>query len=312
MLVGIDIGGTKTHVAVSINSRQDGTEFVVPTSRWQQGDLFADRDNAQRLVGLFKEHIDAPSRVAVAIGAHGCDSTNQCESFRQLVKEHHDGPVTVVNDAQLLAPAAGAGTAIAVIIGTGSIVVGEAEHGEPITAGGHGWLLGDPGSAPALARESVRALLKAKDAGKPRDLLARKLMAEYGVSDEVQLTYAFTRNLNITAWGTLAPIIFDAADSGSDVARQVIDSSALELAVSTSQVKNRGALGRDVIVAGGVAINQPRLFNAFCHHMAALAPDLRVTLLAVPPVRGALVLAEKLIQSTQQLGESNEFEQEVV
>jgi glucosamine kinase len=312
LLVGIDIGGTKTHVAVSHRSSQAGTQFVVPTSQWQHGDLFADRDNARRLVDLFKEQVDDPLHVAVAIGAHGCDSLEQCQSFRQRVKEHYEGPVTVVNDAQLLAPAAATVNAIAVIIGTGSIVVGESELGEPITAGGHGWLLGDPGSAPALARESVRALLQARDAGKPRDLLAVKLMAEYGASDEVQLTYAFTRDLNITAWGSLAPIIFDAADDGSAVAQHVIDSSAHELALSTKQVKNRGAVGLDVIVAGGVAINQPRLYNAFRDHMAALAPNLRVRLLTVPPVQGALVLAEQNSQSIEQLGESNEFKQEVV
>lgn len=311
MLIGIDIGGTKTHIVVSEDAAEDA-HLIVPTSTWQHNGLFGDRTNAERLMRLIPADMADPSKVAVAVGAHGCDSNEQCDRFRRLLESHHPGPVTVVNDAQLLGPAAGLQDAISVIVGTGSIVVGQNRAGAVISVGGHGWLLGDPGSAPALARESVRGVLASRDAGELLDILGQMLMKEYRICDEKQLMYAFTHKPSITSWGKVAPLVFQAALSGSIIAQAVIDSAAHELAANTVQAKNRGAIGHDVLVAGGVITNQRLLFDAFRRHLEELAPELRVRLLSRPPVHGALAMAKQIIQTSSNPGGKDEVEQQVI
>ena len=45
---------------------------------------------------------------------------------------------------------------------------------------------------------------------------------------------------------------------------------------------------------GGVILNQPPLYDAFARRLGALLPETAVHRLDVPPVQGALVIAERL------------------
>lgn len=297
MIVGVDIGGTKTHVLVA-EGETDVLDVVVPSGQWQRGGLFGDADNASRLVDLFADAVPDPGATPVAIGAHGCDFADQCVAFQRAVSRVWAGPVRVVNDAQLLGPAYGADAAIAMIVGTGSIVTGVSETGAAISAGGHGWLLDDPGSAPGIARDAVRAVLRALDIARPRDGLAERLMAVYGVDHEVDLSHRFTTEPNIGDWAALARTVFDAADDGSALAAEVVDDAAGQLADDVARVRRRGAVGSTVVAAGGVVTNQPRLFDAVRDRVRAHDPELELALLRVPPVRGAVELAGRMQEQT--------------
>ncbi|BAS10052.1 N-acetyl-D-glucosamine kinase [Arthrobacter sp. Hiyo4] len=312
MLVGIDIGGTKTHILVAAPNTED-VHIVVPTAEWQRSYLLGDSANAERLVALYAAHVGAWTGVPLAVGAHGCDTEAQCEAFRVQLERVHPGPVDVVNDAELLGPAAGTqDPVLAVIVGTGSIVVGTTSDGGKVTSGGHGWLLGDPGSAPALAREAVRAVLQARDEGLDREILAERFLAHCQAADETELSYLFASDLRITRWGSIAPLIFDCAKEGSPLAQAIIESAAATLAADVARIRRRGAQGSTVVMAGGVAVNQPLLLEAFKRHVAAGHPELNVKLLTIPPVWGALERAKHLTEtSPTKMKESNEYHQPV-
>ena len=291
MFVGIDIGGTKTHVLVEDDDRVI-LDRVVPTSAWKCGGLLDHDENATRLLATFADVAGAASAPLV-IGAHGLDSDWQTLEFQLRLTGRHLGPVRAVNDVELLGPAGGFDDAIAVIVGTGSKIVAHTGEGASLSAGGYGFLLSDPGSAAALARQAVCAVLDARDAGLRPDALAHALMNHFGVDDEIALSYAFTANARLTSWGALAPIVFAAADDGSTLAAKVIDDAAKELAFGVGQVCERGAVGADVICAGGVISNQPRFYRAFTRHIDDLGRGLTVHLLTVAPVTGALALARR-------------------
>lgn len=292
MIIGVDIGGTKTHVRVE----QAGgvvLDSLIPTSAWQHGGLLDDEENASRLVAIFAG-VEGAATAPLVVGAHGLDSERQALDFGRYLSARHRGPVRAVNDVELLAPAAGFDHAIAVIAGTGSKVVAHTAQGELVSAGGYGFLLSDPGSAAALAREAVRAVIDARDAGNAPDALARALMAHFGVQDEVALCYEFTAAATLASWAAIAPRVFAAADSGSELAVAVIDTAAQDLARGVGQVHDRGALGTDVVCAGGVIINQPRLYRALVRHVDDLGFGLSVHLIEVAPVAGAIALANQL------------------
>ena len=292
MHVGIDIGGTKTHTRVEADGKvlMDAT---VLTSSWRWGGLLDDEDNATRLLELFAQ-IPLSDLAPLALGAHGLDSAKQCLDFEALVAANRRGLVRAVNDVELVGPAAGFDKAIAVISGTGSKIVAHDANGTMLSAGGYGYLLGDPGSAPALARDAVRAVLWARDEGRPVGLLSQTLMGHFGVDDEVEMSYRFSADSQLTTWGALAPLLFTAADAGSQLALTVIDEAARELATAVKLVLSRGAIGEDVVCAGGVISNQPRLYQALQRHIAAVNPGLTLHLLGVAPVAGAIAIARQM------------------
>lgn len=297
MTVGIDIGGTKTHIAVRTDARSSLVQRVVPSSSWRVNGLFGDPGNAARLMDLVREVAAADAWGPLVVGAHGCDTHEQCERLAALLSPHTSGPVRVVNDAELLIPAAGHHSGIAVIAGTGSIVVGTAAHTDMIVSGGHGWLFGDPGSAPALVRDAVRAVLAARDRGEQPDELADELMEHFGVCDVTGLIYTLSVAPSIDDWARAAPVVFSAAAHGSTLAGSVIDEAAAGLAENVQQVIARGADPRFIVCAGGVITGQPRLFDSVRRRVATMRPRTEVELLGVPPVHGAIALADGLVTS---------------
>ena len=126
LVVGIDIGATKTHIALG-RDRILTAEEVVSTSSWRTTSL---AKNAQDLLGLVRKLVGEPAPgIALGVGAHGCDSTQQCLDFEQALSERFAGPVRI---ERCRADATRDGTpgAIGVVSGTGSIGVAR-------DAGGH-------------------------------------------------------------------------------------------------------------------------------------------------------------------------------
>ncbi len=65
------------------------------------------------------------------------------------------------------------------------------------------------------------------------------------------------------------------ADRGSRLAADVISEGAGHLAALVGQLRNRGAAGSDVVVAGSVIVKQTRLFDAFKVALAGTIRGLR-------------------------------------
>ncbi|MBO1737984.1 BadF/BadG/BcrA/BcrD ATPase family protein [Leifsonia sp. TF02-11] len=295
MIVGIDIGGTKTHVRAE-STGVTLLDRAVPTAEWQVDGRLDSAASVERLLALFG-HLPGAEEAALAVGAHGLDSDAQAEAFQTALADARPGRTWTVNDVELLGPAAGFDEAIAVIAGTGSKIVGRRADGSPVTAGGYGYILNDPGSAPALVRDAVRSLFDAVDERETLDQLAHALFAHFDVDDIVGLSNALTVHPRITRWGAAAPLVFAAADAGSPRAAQVIDQAADELARSVELVHRHGAVGDHVVCAGGVITHQPRLLRAFRERLRARGLGHAVHLLAAPPVEGALAMARRLTEA---------------
>jgi len=292
VLVGVDVGGTKTHV-IAADDQTTVLDQVVPTASWRRDGLLGDDGNVPRLLELFSA-LPGATGASLVVGAHGLDSDRQVADFAAALRHARPGPSIAVNDVELLVPAAGFDDGVAMVVGTGSKVVGHDPSGRVVAAGGYGFLLSDWGSAPALAFAAAKAVLDADDAGAEPDELAHALMAQVGASDLLGVAEAFSYDVDIHAWGARAPLLFDAASAGSALANAVIDEAADLLARGVAHVLRRGAVGADVVCAGGVITAQPRMFAAVDAALGRRTPGVRAHLLDVPPARGALVLARAL------------------
>ena len=79
MIVGIDLGGTKTHVMAEDNGVLV-LDKTVPTRSWQLSSLLENESNPRRLLALIRGLVDVAS-AAIVIGARDLDSEQQMRLF---------------------------------------------------------------------------------------------------------------------------------------------------------------------------------------------------------------------------------------
>lgn len=307
-VAGVDVGGTKTRMRLAdASSGEVLADLTVPSTGWQTASLpQAAAWLSERLHPLLQQgpearnvevrHVEVRNVEVrhVVVGAHGCETPDQFERLARELGRVLATPVTVVNDAELLVPAAGLAGGIGVISGTGAIAVGRhRDTGAYLSAGGWGWVLGDEGSGSALVRDAARAVLARADEGAPGDGLDVALLRAFGVAGLPELAAAMSWNGGVETWGAHAPVVFAAAEAGSATAGAVITAGGRSLARLVSCLAGRGADLGAVVVAGGVIASQPRLMRAFEEELKSLLPAVTATLLQAPPVLGAVELARR-------------------
>ncbi|MFI2205023.1 N-acetylglucosamine kinase [Streptomyces sp. NPDC020192] len=293
VLVGIDVGGTKTHLR-ALAGDTPVADHVRTSGGWRPYDPVA---AAGWLARLIAEALPAGLRPsAVAVGGHACETPRQCDQIRTALHLHFDVPALVVGDAELLVPAAALDKGAGLVAGTGSVAVGRRADGTPVQVGGWGAVLGDEGGAAGLVREAVRACWAAHDRGEAPDALAVALLEAFGVP-EVPALGAALENVPdpSAAWGRAAPAVFAAAEAGSALAQEVIAAGGRSLAALVALLARRGAATDEVVVAGSTILAQPPLYDAFAAALAEDLPSARPRPLRVAPVEGAVALARSLL-----------------
>lgn len=290
LIAALDIGGTKTQLILEDTAGNRVLDITEPSLEW---DAEPPEPAAAWIAGLLERHVPKGDRIiALAFGAQGINRDEVGQALADALQARGYYPTSAVNDASLIVAAAGFEQGIGVISGTGAIAVGADASGAFLAAGGWGCVIGDEGGAAALVRDAVRAALRANDGGASDDGLLSALIAHFGVADAERLTRQVNDIPTMDNWAPHAPAVFAAADAGSALAQRVIVEGALALAALVGQLRNRGAAGTDVVVAGSVVVNQPRLLEAFRAEVAKLG-GYTVHLLTAPPVEGAVLLARK-------------------
>ncbi|GIT80855.1 ATPase [Leifsonia sp. LS1] len=292
LIVGLDAGGTKLGVRAEALDGSRVADVALPAEEWSASPA---GDAARWLHARIRRVLPEGSTVvALGVGAQGLDTVEHADELGDELGAL-GYRAAVVNDAQLLVPAAGLRSGIGVIAGTGSIAVGSDASGRTLFAGGWGWVLGDEGGAPAIVREATIAALRADDEGAPDDGLLSGLVRAFGVDAAPALARAVNDDPTPENWGPRAIAVFAAADAGSVLATGVIESAGQSLAALVDRLVARGATGSDVVVAGSVFVHQPRLLAAFTRTLGTTRPALAVVPLSDAPVAGAVELARRLV-----------------
>lgn len=160
------------------------------------------------------------------------------EAWREVVP---DREIHTIADTEV-AFAAGTHrpTGTALIAGTGSIATRIEQHSAVFSIGGHGWLLGDEGSAFWLGREAVRETLRALEIGEgTRDPLYASVMTELlpertASAESGRVTSRrIVTNVNSSAplrLAELAPLVTASASEGGEAAAEIVRRAARLLA----------------------------------------------------------------------------------
>ena len=176
LLIGADVGGSKTAVGVSdggeVLSRAEG-----PGAAVRPGRALA---SASIIAEVVRRALAQQGKLAgdlLVVGAAGAGRDPEREELRKALRgEGIADRVVVTTDIEIaLAGAFEHGPGIVVSAGTGSIAVGRDRNGRRHRIGGYGWQMGDEGSGYGIGRAALGAVSRAHDGRSPATALTSRV-----------------------------------------------------------------------------------------------------------------------------------------
>jgi len=282
--LGLDIGGTSTRPVVLEPS---GRRLGYGTAG---GGNLSSHDRGAALTAVFAAieaalaGIDPESVRYGLIGSAGsghlADPEVAADIAARWAKVGLTCPYEVQSDA-VVAFAAGTeqpdGTLI--LSGTGALVSAFVDRAMSMTVDGHGWLVGDRGSAFWLGREAAMHTFYALDTAQEPSALVQGVLDHYGValtpdaaprSIQAALERVIYREAPVSL-AALAPLVTSLADE-DPAARQIIDDAADHLLHAASAVRPAHD-ERPVVLAGSLLTSPTPLAEAVRHRLGRSWPS---------------------------------------
>src|SRR5919198_703184 len=200
----------------------------------------------------------------------------------------------------LLAAATGGREGIVVVAGTGSIAYGADRSGWSLRCGGWGYIIGDEGSAYAIARQALRAASQAADGRAPASTLVDALTTALGVPafDDILRPVYGPPTMTRHQLAALAPLVTQCAADGDVAAQAVLAEAGEELAALAVTLARHLDLGAEpflVACSGGVWKASELVLEPFRRRVLAAYPRAHIGPPLLTPVAGAALLAISLL-----------------
>ncbi len=308
-VIGVDGGGTRTRVCVAaMDGRVLALHEAGSSAISVNGMAVAQRILEDAISqAILRAGVDVRNLRAICLGLSGVDRADEREPMMQWAMSRFTEHAEVVNDCEIVLEAGSeAGWGVALIAGTGAISFGKTPDGTRSRAGGWGYLVGDEGSAYDIAREGLRAALRATDGRAEPTQLVEILMKHFQIDRSSALVPVVYRH-NTSSAGTspirpdqmaaLAPLVTQAAEMGDAVAQGIVQRAGHELALNVLAVARNLHLPTanvPLALAGGLLLKSDAvragLMGALAQSEYLFSPVAHVT----EPVRGAVKAALRL------------------
>jgi glucosamine kinase len=258
-ILGIDAGGSGTRVALLEN----GTVTVRPPGPPMNALL------TDGFAGHLRRIIEAADATAAGIGMPGIRLPGQARDLSVELTRQTGCPVHVTGDADSARAGAFLGApGVVVIAGTGSMASGW--NGESSArAGGHGFLLGDEGSAYWIGRAAVRAALRFQDQMGGSGPIHRAVTRAAGQSLDALIGDICTHPAERDRLTALAPAVTALAAEDAEASRIVLE-AAEHLAELAESIRRR--LGPLPVAGAGGVFRAPVIWDRFAELTGAVRP----------------------------------------
>ncbi len=297
VVIGADVGGSKTVVEVEV----DG----VVNARVQAAGAALRPDmvlrSATTIADAVRRSLAEVGRAAadvIVVGAAGAGRPQEAKELaRALRAEELAEIVRVTTDGEIaLVAAFGQSPGILILAGTGSVGLARDPQGTIHRAGGYGWQMGDEGSGYALGRAALGAVGRAVDDRGEATVLSQQVLPATR-SNDISRLVSWAAAAGPREIAGLAPLVLEAAESGDQVAAEMVTRAAedlLALAVSLRRLFLEGN-AVPVAITGGVFRSGP--LGAELRAMLADRSDVAPVEDVIDPVKGALSLARDIAQT---------------
>ena len=290
-LLGIDGGGSSLRVVITDAALSPLAEAVRSTANPSVIGHDAAGALIQSAIREALAQVSAPIEAA-GIGVAGASVVHSADWLVRVVRGVLPD-TQVVPGSDLLIALVGAHGALRdamILAGTGSVALAIDGHGQPVQAGGWGYLLGDEGGGYWLALEALRASARYHDGAQPeaRDL-AHAIMAALGLARGVDLIpWVYRQPTPVREIAGQASLVLEAASAGDIVASGIIARGAQALATITHVAIAQARLnGPAIQFCGGLLSFDNPLSAALCRELGLAARPVPL----YPPVIGAALLA---------------------
>jgi N-acetylglucosamine kinase-like BadF-type ATPase len=295
--LGVDIGGTKSHALVADDRGQaigfaTGGAGSYEVAGWDglRGTLKAVTAEAIAAAGITPGDISG-----AGFGVAGYDWPAEREPHQRAIEALGLAcPYGLVNDAVIgLIAGAREGWGVAVAAGTGNNVRGRDRQGCEGQVTGCGLLYGEHGGAVEMVRKALHAVAYAWTLRGPATRLTEAFIAATGARDATDLLQGVAVG-HYALSPAHAPLIFEAARKGDQVAQGIVRWAGDELGRSAlAVIRQLGFqdLVFDTVLIGSVFKGGAALVEALRARIHSEASGARLVRLAVPPVTGGVLLA---------------------
>ena len=305
---GIDGGGTLSRIAivdsngkVLARSEAGSTNIYSVTKEEVFRNLSLLLDSALKSAGLEKKDLTAG-----CIGSAGLARENEKKIFRGFFGEllGPEFPVKLCNDGEiLLCGGLNNLEGYCLIAGTGSIALGRSRAGKMVRAGGHGYMLGDEGSAAWIGRSAIARILRSlENRDYPTDMLSAILEAA-GLSQNGDLIQYVHHDADKAKIAALAPLVTAAAREEDPLAIDILQEGARELALLVKSVIEQSPWikRRVLVLAGGVMEHDEILTDKLKEILTKEQPDLAVSVPLGNGLEGACMIAVSLGENKESI-----------
>jgi len=282
--LGVDAGGSGTRAVLLEGGTVTELPPGPPMNAWLTGDF----------ARLLEEIVRAADFTAACIGVPGLSEPARARELGELLTARTGAPVYVTWDGETArAGAFLGGPGVVVIAGTGSAAYGW-DGERSVRVGGHGFLLGDEGSAYWIGRAAVRAALRWEDRMGGSELLHRAVTETTGSGLTDLIGQVHTHPAERQRLTVLAPVVASLASDDAE-ARRILLRAAEHLAELAGGAR-RGlarpatAGAPSALPAAGVGgvFSAPVIWERFAELTGAARP-------LAPASVGAALLARQLL-----------------
>jgi N-acetylglucosamine kinase-like BadF-type ATPase len=295
--LGADVGSSKTQILIADEKGQvAGFGFAGPGNHQTVGydgmfsALQEGFSQALNEAGISVENISG-----AGFGISGYDwPSDKPRMFEIITRLGLQAALEMYNDAVLgLVAGAEDGWGIAVVSGTGCNCWGWASDRDQIgRVTGFGDLTGEAAGSTELVYRAMQLVAQAWTKRGRETALTQAFVDYAGAKDIVDLLEGYTTDRHQID-GNAAPLVFQVAEAGDPVARQLIKwagSELGELAKAVIRQLNFQSLKFDVVLVGSMFEGGQLLIDLMRETIQQFAPGARLVRLNVPPVVGALLI----------------------
>jgi len=323
LVAGIDSGNSKTAFVCLTVEGETIARGLAPASNYQtlgaEGCLGRLRGVVEPLAAAMRS--GAFELAGFGFGLAGLDRVRDLDVLDAVTLElvrgicgpgHEIPPRILLNDAFLtLRAGAEGGVGVAVSAGTSGNCVGMNHVGQRLQIGGIAAELGDGGGGFDIAIAGLKAAGRARDGRAPATLITDLYLKILGIDDIADVVDFMIPGAHLPeaasgvpmdieqpippAIGMLAPLVFEAAAMGDIVARNILEGFGRDLGLSARVAAFRLGWRRDdrfPLVLGGSVLQKAEdqtFRNALVAEVASMYPEVCATVLADPPVAGAVM-----------------------
>ena len=299
LFLGVDGGGTKTHIALMNASGEVTCEgFAGPGNPLRVGVETA----VGNIVKAINEACDSggASRLDIVAATLGLAGVRRAD-LRQRVRQRFIESIgikntTVITDAEIALYATTRGNpGLVVIAGTGSICLGKNAKGKIAISGGWGPLAGDEGGGVGIAQATLHSVAKASDGRGIATSLSQQASEYFRASGPENLIVAiYSPQVDNSRIAGFAKYVVEAAQKGDAVAVSIMKEAGAELGLAACAVIEKLGLQKEKVPIGcvGSVFNAGKLLTEpMLETVRTVAPKAFLTEPEMPPAYAAALMA---------------------